>query len=362
MNIWSNGVITNKGLALQAKLFEGTTLKITRATTGTGYVTPGLLQQQTDVSGARQNLSFRTLSYPSLGKCKLPCYLTNDKLDTGYTAMQVGLYAIDPDEGEILYFITQAEPGTGTIIPSKTEMPGYNAEWNFYFQYGQADAVTVHVDPSNSATILMLEDKADRDLGNVQNVTFLQKAIVSGAAVPIVTTDGDSSAYTAIVPGMYELKAGISFIMIPHVTSSTTMPTLNVNGLGAKNLRQQLSTNFAATVAGPLPTWVSAGKPAFVTYDGTLWKVDITRPAAAYLYGEVPVEKGGTGGSSPEEARDNLGAASEVAVTELETKIAKVEDALFNDITGNPHEITFDTLDGLVVTGVWNEAKARLEC
>ena len=31
-------------------------------------------------------------------------------------------------------------------------------------------------------------------------------------------------------------------------------------------------------------------------------------------------------------------------------------------LTDNGHEIKFVTLDGLVVTGVWNEEKARLEC
>ena len=53
MNTWANAVMTNKGLALQAKLLAGTTLTITRAVTGTGYVTPGLLQNQTAVSGIK---------------------------------------------------------------------------------------------------------------------------------------------------------------------------------------------------------------------------------------------------------------------------------------------------------------------
>lgn len=43
-------------------------------------------------------------------------------------------------------------------------------------------------------------------------------------------------------------------------------------------------------------------------------------------------------------------------------RIKMLEDFLYNDITGNPHSITFVTLDGLVVTGVWNEEQARLEC
>lgn len=150
MNLWENAVITNKGKALLAKLVEGNTLQITRAVTGTGYVTPGLLQGQTDVSDIKQTLNIKQRTYPEEGKCNMPCFLTNDDLETGYTAKQVGIYATDPDEGEILFFIAQAPADHGTIIPSKTESPGYNAEWTFHFQYGQADNVTLLLDPSNA--------------------------------------------------------------------------------------------------------------------------------------------------------------------------------------------------------------------
>lgn len=352
MSKWTNGVITTKGLALQAKLIAGTTLQITRAVTGTGYITPGLLQNQTAVSGEIQQLTFRPVSYPAEGKCKLTCDLNNDSVETGYTAMQVGIYAYDPDEGEILYFIDQAESGTGTIIPSATEMPGYSAEWNFYFQYGHADNVTVVLDASNKA----MEDKADRNFGNVTNETFLEKAIISGAAIPIVYADStDGIDYTAEVPGMTESKVGLTFIMIPRITSTTTMPTLNVNNLGKKNLRQQLSINLATTAPGAIATWLSSNKPCLVTFDGELWKVDIARPVASALYGTVPVDKGGTGGETPEEARDNIGAASQ-------TDLEQIKTALYEDIKGNPHTIDFIDLDGLIVTGVWNEAKARMEC
>lgn len=153
MNIWANTVMTQKGLALQAKLIEGTVLKITRAVTGTGYVTPGLLSQQTEVIGIKQELSFKPVTYPEEGKCNLSMNLDNDDLTAGYTATQVGVYATDPDEGEILYFISQAPSSDkGTEIPSASESPGYTADWTFYVQYGQADEVTVMVDPEGAVS------------------------------------------------------------------------------------------------------------------------------------------------------------------------------------------------------------------
>lgn len=157
MNIWANAVITNNGIALLAKLVEGSTLTIKRAQTGTGFVTPGLLSKQTEIVGPKQDLDFRAVSYPETGKCALPCYLTNKGLTNGYTATQVGIFAEDPDVGEILFFIAQSESGTGTPVPSDAEMPGYNAEWTFYFQCGQAERVTVFVDPANTVSRMDLE-------------------------------------------------------------------------------------------------------------------------------------------------------------------------------------------------------------
>lgn len=150
------GVYTQKGLNLLAKLTEGSTLQITRAVTGTGVVDVESLDKQTAISGQKQELSFQTPTYPETGMCKLPMFVTNDGVATEYTAHQIGLYATDPDEGAILYFIAQST--TGTDIPPESDITGYTATWTFYFKYGQADDVTVNVDPTNAVTKDMLEE------------------------------------------------------------------------------------------------------------------------------------------------------------------------------------------------------------
>lgn len=163
MNQWANTVLTDKGTALLAKLTQGNTLSITRAVTGAGFVTPGLLAKQTEVTDPKQELSFRPVSYPETGKCAIPTALTNDSLETGYEATQVGIYAMDPDDGEILLFISQApDAQSGTIIPSKTEMPGYAAEWTFYLAYGQADMVNVTVDQAGAVSRAEFEERMEK--------------------------------------------------------------------------------------------------------------------------------------------------------------------------------------------------------
>ena len=101
-----------------------------------------------------------------------------------------------------------------------------------------------------------------------------------------VTTGGDGTAYTATVPGITTLTAGVSFIMIPHVVSTTTSPTLNVNGLGVKNIKRRLTSLATAAQNGYAASWLGAGLPFRVIYDGAQWIVEgHDKPAGADLYG-----------------------------------------------------------------------------
>lgn len=170
MNKWANTVVTEKGLALLAKLTQGNTLNITEAVTGAGFVAPGMLVKQTDVTDPKQSLTFRPVSYPEVGKCAITMSLTNEGLGTAYDATQVGVFATDPDEGKILFFIAQSvTAGDGTTVPSETEMPGYSAEWTFYLQYGQADGVNVEVNPSHSVSREEMEQFIDTEFVPITN-------------------------------------------------------------------------------------------------------------------------------------------------------------------------------------------------
>lgn len=112
------------------------------------------------------------------------------------------------------------------------------------------------------------------------------------ASTPIVTS-GDGAAYTATIDGVTELYNGLQFVILPHTNSTTTSVTLNVNGLGAKVIRQRLSSNTSMGVVGATANWIVANKPVTVTYNGTAWMVELVRPDANNLYGTVNVENGG---------------------------------------------------------------------
>lgn len=151
------------------------------------------------------------------------------------------------------------------------------------------------------------------------HITSAEKAnlVTASAQAQIVTTTGTGAAYVATVEGITALTAGIGFIMIPHVTPTQVNPTLNVNGLGAKNLRMRVSNSTTTTTPLSTTNLVMANKPTRVMYDGTQWVIDIVRPNVSNLYGVVGIDKGGTGATTAAAARTNLDVYSKAEVEAL---------------------------------------------
>lgn len=130
---------------------------------------------------------------------------------------------------------------------------------------------------------------------------------VRNYVVGVVTT-GTGAAYAAAVNAIDALTIGANFVMVPHVASTTTAPTINVNDLGAKNIRMRLSSAPQSTTQLSTEDYLAANKPVRLVYDGQYWIIDdAIRPNANDLYGVVPITSGGTGAETASQALANLG-------------------------------------------------------
>lgn len=156
----------------------------------------------------------------------------------------------------------------------------------------------------------------ERHIDNTTNpheVTAEQVGALSSTPISMASTDG--TTYTCTVPGIDSLTAGVSFIGIPAIVSTSTSVTLNVNNLGAKQLRRGVSTSSSTTTAGYNESWLAAGKPLRIMYDGLFWIVDNARPYAADLMGTVPIANGGTGATDGATGLANLFAAGSTVLS-----------------------------------------------
>lgn len=126
------------------------------------------------------------------------------------------------------------------------------------------------------------------------------KAEAISACRPIVArTSGTGSAYEVTIDGVTELTIGMLITIIPHVSSSSTTPRLNVNSLGPKYIRRRYSDTNRSTTIGYTNAWLFSGVPQLLQYDGTYWiAVGANKPSASDLSDPVSVSKGGTGKAS----------------------------------------------------------------
>ena len=149
MATWDNVVYTTLGLNLMAKLQTGATLHITRAVGGDGHASADALPALTEIA-ATQTLTLSDPVYKGNGRALLPVTLYNRGLTGGYILRQIGIYATDPDDGEVLMLVAQSE--TPDTIPSELASPDFVANFSFHIALGNAGRINVTYTMSDMAT------------------------------------------------------------------------------------------------------------------------------------------------------------------------------------------------------------------
>ena len=117
---WNIGVLTKKGKALLAKAQAGRCgIEIVKAQSGNGvYNSQESLDQSISLKSAKQTFAITKFSSSSDAAIVLKIVMNNVDLREGYDITEFGVFAKDPDEGEILYSIATAE--------TSDRMPAYN--------------------------------------------------------------------------------------------------------------------------------------------------------------------------------------------------------------------------------------------
>lgn len=150
MDIWESTVLTDKGAALQAKLIDGQSLSITKAMTGAAKVPIVNLRQQTSVTDGGTMITLQPVRVEG-NRMVVPLLLENMALEESYDLWQVGIYAQDPEEGEILYCLAQASEAKH--IPSVSDSPGFSVTWDFYFKTSNTSPFEVDLDSNGLVSI-----------------------------------------------------------------------------------------------------------------------------------------------------------------------------------------------------------------
>ena len=159
-----NITITSKGLNLRARAeAEELVLQFTKVAIGNGdYDGSEDLMSLTDLKSKKQELGINSKTYEE-NTISLKTVVTNTDLTEGYYIKEIGVYAQDPDEGEILYSISVAVDDKWDYLPAEEWGP---ASIQYSLDTAISNADQVEVKPGSGAYALA------EDLEALQNPEF----------------------------------------------------------------------------------------------------------------------------------------------------------------------------------------------
>ena len=187
MGAFKSAVITTKGQALLAKVVAGTTkLEFTKIKVSEQKLS-GDLASLTGIGTIKQEEKVASVVRQNGANVKVSASFSNETLGAGYYVRNIGLYANDPQDGEILYSISVADESTATA----DWMPPFNGIGvssllvNLVTAVSNASSVEVTVDPSAGATVAQITNLQEQ-IDDVRTFVGYEEEDVYGVEVDFV--------------------------------------------------------------------------------------------------------------------------------------------------------------------------------
>ncbi len=177
---FSRLVITRKGQALIAKMLAGQgDIEFTKISTSSMSYEVDQLEMLEDLANVRQTNKISRITRTNDVAVKVETAFSNTDLTEGYYMCTIGLYATDPEEGEILYAVTIETTGN-CYMPAYNGVTVSGAYIQLVSTVGNAENVSIEIDQTAIATIGNIQD-LQKQIGNVdiENRGSLQEQIDS---------------------------------------------------------------------------------------------------------------------------------------------------------------------------------------
>lgn len=201
---WAGGVLTAAGRELQAKVEGGVTLNLTKIKLGDGTESMAAVDGMVDLVSPKAVLGISS-AVAEGDVCTVTGVLSATQLSSGFYCREWGLFAEDPDVGEILFMITidsQAE-----WLPASTEAAEVAATYAMNVAVANAENIEVNIDPAGLVDVDMLNKwlgGADREKA------YTSSTIMSMNGLPALyylkcITPGTTAAVTPVIPANVQI-------------------------------------------------------------------------------------------------------------------------------------------------------------
>ena len=240
---FSRLVITEKGQQLISKIFKGTTgVKFTRISTSSKPYEEDELSGLIELSEEKQSNPVSGVEKTETAAVKVVTAFTNSELTEGYYLRAMGLYAEDPDDGEILYGVT-AELSGNCYMPAYNGITLSAIDVEMVTAVGNADSISLEVDPAAAVTVEQLNSVKTRvnaleeDMENIEAL-ITPVYVQSENLAPLTSGEKLAAAFGKIAKAVAEL--------ISHLADTTKHITTNERS----KWNGKTATTFTRTLNG----------------------------------------------------------------------------------------------------------------
>lgn len=183
MSNWANQQLTQRGRELQAKVEAGhCKLAMTKMKIGCGKTAAEDILDMTDLRDPRLvlNISSCAVNESDATVCTVTSVASSSDVDSSFLVTELGLYAEDPDAGEILYLVSlDSVPDT---MPNKHVASPVTLTYQLDIVSSNAANITAVITPNGLATAKMLSEHRkkipiDHPDGSVTTLKLADKSV-----------------------------------------------------------------------------------------------------------------------------------------------------------------------------------------
>lgn len=217
--MFNQSIITLQGLELDAKIRAGSAAAIfTSVKLGDGtYTGTEYLEEAQELKSVRQVLKISSISLMGEKTVRVRAVTGNAGVTNGYYITEIGVYAQDPDAGEILYSIATGTEGKPDYQPSEAEIPNQTGLFEYYIAVSNAETATIQLGTGAMAAAEDLLEKVDIKGGDISD-TIIGALEESTEEFPVPTVgESAKTVFGKIIKFIQDSNAAVN--LINHVTT-----------------------------------------------------------------------------------------------------------------------------------------------
>jgi hypothetical protein len=191
MGAFGGLIQTKRGRNLQAKAQTGVQLHFTRIAIGDGSLSGQQIADLTALISQKKSLNISKLKTQTGGKAIVGCVLSNQDIIAGFYFREIGVFAEDPDLGEILYCYGNAGQGA-EYIPAGGGPDIIEKAMDIITLVGNTANISATIESSLVyATISEAQSMADQAEENANEYTDIKFSQVSYPVTSVNNKNGD---------------------------------------------------------------------------------------------------------------------------------------------------------------------------